>query len=286
MKKSISYWAFPGGLSGEAPIVESMRSAKSAGFDAIELAVGQSGQLTFDLSDDRITAFRRAAEQVGIEISSLASLATFDILLTSNDPAKREQSRACVARMLEIAPLLGTDAILVVPGAVDVCFNPETEIIDYEVAYERLLEAARSLAPVAQRNRVHLCLENVWNKFLLSPLEMRDLIDKIGSDYVGAYFDVGNVVLTGYPEQWIRILGTRIRRVHLKDFRRSVGTINGFVDLLEGDVNWLAVMSALRAINYDSYLTAEIIPPYAHFPAATLENTSRSMDHIIAAQTS
>src|SRR5659263_668632 len=85
-------------------------------------------------------------------------------------------------------------------------------------------------------------LENVWNKFLLSPIEMRDFIDKIDSSYVGAYLDVGNVINTGYPEQWIRILGKRIKKVHFKDFRKSVGTLSGFVDLLAGDVDYPEVM--------------------------------------------
>ncbi len=105
----------------------------------------------------------------------------------------------------------------------------------------------------------------MWNKFLLSPLEMRDFIDKIGSDRVGVYFDIGNVLVTGYPEHWVKILGKRIARVHVKDFRTIVGNINGFVDLLSGDANFPAVMKELRAAGYDGYLTAEM----NGFPCAT-----------------
>lgn len=93
------------------------------------------------------------------------------------------------------------------------------------------------------------------------PLEMRDFLDKVGSEYVGSYFDVGNVLPFGYPEQWIRILGKRIRKVHFKDFRRSVGTPDGFVELLTGDVDYPAVTEAFREIGYDGWVTAEIIPP-------------------------
>ena len=109
-------------------------------------------------------------------------------------------------------------------------------------------------------------IENVWNRFLLSPLEFRDFLDKVGSDYVGCYFDVGNVILTGYPEQWVKILGSRIKRVHLKDFKKSVGTLDGFCDLLDGDVDYAAVMVALRDTGYDGPVTAEYFDCEADLP--------------------
>jgi hexulose-6-phosphate isomerase len=124
-------------------------------------------------------------------------------------------------------------------------------------------------------------IENVWNKFLLSPLEFRDFIDSFNSKYVGSYFDVGNVMLTGYPEDWIRILGNRIKAVHVKDFKRTIGNANGFVGLLEGDVNWKRVVLALREINYDDYMVAEIIPPHFQFPKFTLKSTSLALDYIL-----
>ena len=128
-----------------------------------------------------------------------------------------------------------------------------------------------------------LCVENVWNKFLLSPLEMKAFIDEFRSSGVGSYFDVGNALQTGYPEHWIGTLGSRIRRVHFKDYRRNVGTIDGFCDLLSGDINWPAVMQALRAIRYDGWIAAEMIPPvpfYKYSPETLIHNTSRAMDAI------
>jgi hexulose-6-phosphate isomerase len=105
---------------------------------------------------------------------------------------------------------------------------------------------------------------------------MRDFIDVFGSEMVGAYFDVGNVLLTGYPEQWIRILGKRIKRVHVKDFKRSAGTAEGFVDLLEGDVDFQLVKKALADIGYDGYVTAELLP----FAPGRPEKTARAMKKI------
>src|SRR5690606_39194915 len=117
-------------------------------------------------------------------------------------------------KQLELAAMLGVDAILVIPGAVGVDFIPDSEVVQYEVAYERALSAVQELSTDAKGYGVSIAIENVWNKFLLSPLELKQFIDAVNSDYVGSYFDVGNVVHSGYPEHWIQILGSRIKKVH------------------------------------------------------------------------
>jgi hexulose-6-phosphate isomerase len=136
------------------------------------------------------------------------------------------------------------------------------------------------VAPVAERLGVSVLVENVWNRFLLTPLEMWRLLEEVGSAHVAALLDTGNAVLFGYPEHWIAVLGPLLREVHLKDFRQAVGTIDGFVDLFEGDVNWPAVMSALRAAGYDGYLTAEVFP-YKHAPELVVSRTAQSIDHLL-----
>ncbi len=155
-------------------------------------------------------------------------------------------------------------------------FLPEAEVIPYDLCFEHACEGLRRILPIAEEAGVVICIENVWNKFLLSPLEMRDFIDSFNSEMVGVYFDVGNVLLTGYPEQWIRILGKRIRRLHVKDFKRSIGTVDGFVDLLEGDVDFQKVKEALVDIGYDGYVTAEILP----FESGRPEKTAKAMKQI------
>lgn len=163
------------------------------------------------------------------------------------------------------------DAYLLVPGAVDVFFLPDAEVVPYEVCYERAIDFVSKLIPTAEKTGVSICIENVWNKFLLSPLEMRNFIDSFGSKKIGSYFDVGNVLLTGYPDQWIKILGSHIKRVHIKDFKLSVGTAEGFVDLLEGDVDFEAVKKALAEVGYDGYVTAEMLPFEPGRPEKTAE---------------
>ena len=214
--------------------------------------------------------------QTGLEISSLASGESWTFSPTSSSPEVRQRILTFTKKSLQVAHWLGVDAYLYVPGAVDVFFDPQAEVVPYDVCYARAREAVAALIPTAERLGVALCIENVWNKFLLSPLEMRSFIDGFGSAQVGSYFDVGNVLLTGYPDQWIRILGSRLRRVHIKDYRAAVGTAAGFCDLLEGDVNFSAVKAALAETGYDGYVTAEILPYAPGGP----EKTARAMKAI------
>lgn len=269
MKISASYWMFENGLQGLKPVVEAMSEAKAIGYDAIELCIASVGVLTDKTTEAECLQIVEAAQRIGIEIASVASGESWGSSPTANDPAVRQRIIDFTAKGLQITRWLGADAYLFVPGAVSVFFDPNSEIISYDVCYQRAQEAVRQLLPVAERCRVKLGIENVWNMFLLSPLEMRDFIDSFRSPWVGAYLDVGNVILFGYPEQWIRILGRRIARVHIKDFKRSVGTADGFVDLLEGDVNFPAVRAALREIGYDSFVTAEMMPWTPERPGKT-----------------
>lgn len=260
MKISASYWIFDGGLDGSLPISSAIEQASRLGFDAIELGIAGQGVLTHQTTQAECEAIRSEAQKYGLEISGVASGESWTSSPTANDQDVRDKILDFTQKALQVTQWLGTDAYLYVPGAVEVFFLSESEVIPYDVCYQRASEAIFRLVPVAEKLGVAIAVENVWNKFLLSPLEMRDFIDSFNSTQVGAYFDVGNVLLTGYPEQWIRILGSRIKRVHIKDFKRSIGTAEGFVDLLEGDVDFKAVKVALAEINYDGYVTAEMIP--------------------------
>ena len=182
---------------------------------------------------------------------------------------------------LAAAPLLGTAAILLIPGAVEVFFMPDSEVSPYDVAYDRALELVKSLVPSAEKHGVHIGIENVWNKMFMSPLELAGFIDAAGSPWVGSYFDVGNVVKFGYPEQWVRILGKRIKRVHFKDYRIDAGFPQGFVDLLAGEVNWPEVMKAFREVGYDGWVAPEMIPPYKHCATQIIYNSSAAVDAIL-----
>jgi L-ribulose-5-phosphate 3-epimerase len=277
VKKGINIWSFPNDLK----IAESIELAKDAGFEGIELALNETGELSLDSSEHELLEILKHAKDTGIELTSLASGLYWTYSLTSSHAHIRDKAKTIVKKQLEAAAVLGVDTILVVPGAVGVDFIPDSEVVPYDRAYDHALEAISQLAEEAKALRVSIGIENVWNKFLLSPLELRDFIDKVNSDFVGAYFDVGNVIYSGYPEHWISILNKRIKKVHFKDYRRDAGGLHGFVDLLAGDVDYPSVVNALTEIGYKDYVIAEMIPNYKYHTKQIVYNTSGSMDSIL-----
>lgn len=291
IKKGINIWSFDQSLS----IEQCMRMAKEAGFEGIELALAAKGPLSLESTDEEIVSIRKKAEEIGIEISALATGLYWQFSLTSNRADIREKAKAVARREMEIGKLLGTDVVMVCPGAVGVDFQPQdvvpdandieffagSEIIDYDVAYERSRDALKELGEYAGKVGIKIGVENIWNKFLLSPLEMRNFIDEIGSPNVGVWLDVANMMMFGYPEQWIKILGSRIIKVHFKDFRCAVKTLDGFVDLLAGDVNWKAVKKALDAAGYTGWCNGEMCPTYKQYTDQMIYNCSAAMDCIL-----
>jgi hexulose-6-phosphate isomerase len=281
MKKSINIWSFP----PEWDLARKLAVAAEAGFAGFEPDLSEHGPIHLDSSAADLAAVRTLAEKHGLQFSGLATGLYWAANAASADPAVRDRATHILRRQIECAAALGIDAILVIPGVVGADFIPGAEAVPYDLAYERARTFIAEALPLAARHRVHLAVENVWNKFLLSPLEMRAFIDSFGSEWVGSYFDVGNAVATGYPEHWIPILGPRLRRIHFKDFRRAVGSVHGFVELLSGDVHWPKVVSALRAADYAGWVAAEMIPPvpfYQHHPEVLIANTSRAMDAILS----
>ncbi len=280
MKSSISIWSFPAG----GTLSDKLRLAREAGFDGFEIDLSESGPVNLASTRDDLRGVRRLSEDTGINLSGLATGLYWEANGASANEATRARAEAILRKQIWIAHELGIDAVLVVPGAVGVDFIPGCEVVPYATAYARATELIRKVLPEAERLKVCIGIENVWNKFLTSPLEMRSFVDQFQSQYVGAYFDVGNVLATGYPEHWIEILGSRIARVHFKDYRRAVGSADGFCDLLSGDVNWPEVMKTLRAVPYSGWVTAEMIPPvpfYKHCPEVLIHNTHRAMAAIL-----
>lgn len=277
MKKGISIWSFPAGT-----LAESFALAADAGFEGVEVALDEgAGEITLESTEKDLLEIKRQATQSGIELYSVASGLYWNYFLNDADEAIRSKAQDIVKKQLETAAILGCDSILVVPGCVNAEFAAPGKVMDYETCYNRSLESIMKVKKYAEEYKVNIGLENVWNKFLLSPLEMRDFIDKVGSEYVGSYFDVGNTLANGFPEHWISTLGKRIKKVHFKDYRVEAGGLHGFVDLLAGDVNYPAVIKALDNIGYDGWVTAEMIPNYKYHTEAIIYNTSFAMDKIL-----
>lgn len=276
MKKGISIWSF-----AEPDLKKCFELAKDAGFDGVEVAIAAEGEVSLTSTEKELLKVKEDAKNSGIELYSVASGLYWDYWLTADDKAEREKAKDIVKKHLDTAKILGADTILVVPGSVNADFVSETKVVDYKSAYERSFEALSELSKYAESVGVSIGIENVWNKFLTSPMEMRGFIDAIGSDYVGSYLDIGNILFNGYPEHWIKILAEKIKKVHFKDYRKAAGGLHGFVDLLAGDVNYPAVMDALREVGYDGWVSAEMIPNYKYYTETIIYNTSNAMDRIL-----
>jgi hexulose-6-phosphate isomerase len=204
MKKSISIWSFYGDWSLE----QKLRLAKEAGFAGFEIDLSEDGPVNLKSATADLKAVRALADKSGVALSGLATGLYWGANACSADPAVRQKAGTILQKQIASAAALGVDAILVVPGAVGVDFIPGGEVVPYHLAYQRAQDFIKSALPAAEKAKVTLCVENVWNKFLLSPLEMKAFIDGFGSDRVGSYFDVGNTLATGYPEHWIAVLGS------------------------------------------------------------------------------
>ena len=279
--KSINYWSMPGGLEGSLDVFEFLRLAKEHRFPAVELAISEAGALGFDTDEARCQAILAEADRLGVKVASVASGQYWARALGDKTEAARAAALKDLETMLQITSWLGCKTLLTIPGAVDVFFLPDRERLSYDHVHRYATEGIRAALPTAERCGVRMGIENVWNKFLLSPMEMAAFIDQFQSPWVGAYVDVANLAPYGYAQDWLRVLGKRVVGIHFKDFRKSVGNLDGFVDLLEGDVDWPEVMTAIEEIGYDGPLVAEMIPCYRHYPMVRIANTSNAMDAIL-----
>ena len=276
MKKGINIWSFPA-----QSLDQTFALAKDAGFEGVELGLLAEGEVSLLSTEKDLLKVKQSASDNGISLYSLATGLYWDHWLSADCPKERQAAKDVMKKHLEVASILGCETILVVPGSVHAEFITPGKVVDYEDAYLRNLEAFTEMKSEAEKWKVSIGIENVWNQFLTSPLEMRDFIDKIDSPYVGSYLDVGNVLFNGHPEHWIKALGKRIKKVHFKDYRVAAGGLHGFVDLLAGDVDYPAVVKALDAVHYDGWVSAEMIPNYKHYTDAIIYNTSYAMDRIL-----
>ena len=248
-------------LSEKLPVADRFKLARDTGFEVIQAPTTSDAKQA-----DEIKA---AADASGVRVDSVMNMAHWKYPLSSADPAVVETSMEGMRTSLHNAKLWGSDAVLLVPAVV----NPQTS---YKEAWTRSQKQIRALLPLAEELKIVIAIEEVWNKFLLSPLEMRTYIDEFRHPLIRAWFDVGNVVLYGYPQDWIHTLGPTIFKVHLKDFKRGE---NGYawVNLGEGDVDWPAVRQAFIDVGYHGSAIAELQPG----DEAYLRDVSKRIDRLL-----
>ncbi len=261
LKKSLKF----GMVEEELSIMDKFKLLKDIGFDGVELETP---------NDLPMKEVLKARDATGLLIPGVVCGATWKSQLSHRDPAVREAGVNLVRHSLDLCKQYGGTTVLVIPGVV----NAETS---YRDAYVRSQTEVRKLLPDVEKSGVKIAFENVWNNFLLSPLECARYVDEIGHPMVQWYFDVGNVVRYGWPEHWIEVLDKRILKLDVKEYSRKKqfeeGTGKGFdVELLEGDCNWPVVNAALRKIGYSGWASAEVRGGDRH----RLRTISQKMDEI------
>ena len=221
------------------PILPTFALLKEAGFDGVELISPNA------LDSDEVL---KARDKTGLVIHGVSGAEHWGSPLSSPDPAVVEKGLKAIRREIEDVKLYGGTTVLVVPAVV-------TKTVSHRDAYKRSQEHIRTLIPIAEKAGVKLAIEEVWNKFLLSAPEMARYIDEFQSEAVGAYFDVGNVVEYGFPQEWIRDLGKRILKIHIKEYAKPK---RFDYSLGEGEIDWKEVTKALREVSYNGWITAEV----------------------------
>lgn len=276
MLKSLNAWT----VDSSVCFGDMFRQVRAAGFDGIELNVDEpersSHSLTMQTPTCLLHEIRDICAEIGLKIVSVSS-SLYAGKMGSPDAKDRAFAKALIRRQLECASLLGADGILCVPGG-------QCPRIPYAQDWVQSLETLLSMRQEIEQIGLYVDVENVWNGFFTAPHAMVDFIDEIGSPYIGAYFDVGNVVAFSWPEAWIDALGARIHHVHVKDFKRN-GHLNSggaFVDLGEGHVNWKDVIHALRHAGFKGYLTGEVFKPESESDYLQYyQSVSQAMDALL-----
>ena len=277
MIKGISYLSFENGLSNNESIDSALIQTQSNGFDALELSVSNEGVINTNLSERECSAIRKKIDDSGVFVDSIATGMSWGISPTSDDAEVRKNSIKLHQDAIRVASHLDCKALLFVPGVVKSPISPE--IVRYDRALDRLREAINQMLPIAEELDVDLCMENVWNGFFYSPIELRDFVDSFESDKLGVYLDIGNLIgYQQYPPHWIELLNSRIKRVQIKDFQENFDWTGSFsfCDLGAGDVPWKETVSALKSIQYKSTIIAEMLP----WDETILSRTSVAMDQI------
>ena len=252
-------------LPKELSYADRFALARDVGFEAIEMQT--------IAKPEEAAEIREASQKTGLKVHSVMNMDHWRLPLSSSDPSVVAGSVKGMETSLKNAQLWGADAVLLVPAVV----NATTS---YKDAYTRSQAVIRErLLPMARDLKVVIAVEEVWNKFLLSPLEFARYVDEFESPWLKAYFDVGNIVFYAFPQDWIRTLGARIVKIHLKDFKLDRRTFN-FTNLGEGDIDWPEVRRALNDIKYAGFVTTEINGG----DAAYLKDVSARVDRFLAGE--
>ncbi|MDA0196873.1 MAG: sugar phosphate isomerase/epimerase [Bacteroidetes bacterium] len=262
-KKSLKF----GMIQGDLTVLQKFQLVKDLGFDGVELDSPN------DLDEKEIL---EARDKTGLLIPGVVNSVHWKKPLSDPDPSVRKECATSMIGALNKCKLYGGTTVLLVPAVVN-------ETVGYDEAWERSTVEIKKLLPEAEKTGIKIAIENVWNNFLISPMEAARYIDQFDSEYIGWYFDVGNIIRYGWPDQWVRILGKRILKVDIKEYsrdkQRNEGIWEGFnVEIGDADSDWAKVNKALREVGYSGWGSAEV----PGGDSARLKEISERMDKIYA----
>jgi L-ribulose-5-phosphate 3-epimerase len=251
--------AFMLGGVAKGPVLDHFQRLRDAGFEGVELISPN------ELDRDEVL---KARDKTGLVIHGVSGSRHWKDTLSDPDPAVVERGLAAIRQEIDDVKAYGGTTVLVVPAVV----SPK---VSYREAYARSQAAIRKILPDAEKAGIKIAIEEVWNKFLLSSVEFARYIDEFQSPAVGAYFDVGNVVEYGFPQEWIRELGKRILKIHIKEYAKDK---RFSYSLGDGEIDWPEVTKALVDVGYNGWITAEV--PYGDL--AHLKDVVKRMDKVLA----
>jgi len=267
VRKGVNAWVFP----GEFTVDDTLEAGARVGYDGVELNIDEAKLDPYRVTRGECERIAEKAGSLGIELPSICGGLFWKYNLGGLDETVRKKGVDLIRKGCEFASNLGAKVLLVVPAVA-------TPQVPYKEMWERSKKAVLEAAPAAEDYGVYIGVENVWNRFLYSPLEFKAFLKDVNHDYVKAYFDAGNVLFLGFPQHWIEVLATDIVCVHVKDFNMEK---REFRHLLQGDVPWKEVVSALSRVGYDYFLNLEV-GPIPGDPLKAASENKRALDEILS----
>ena len=266
----------------EVPLQEQLQALAEAGFDGVELNLEPAYHLALPLQDFMAKAVRAMLKESGLRLASVYSRAQWTLPISHPDPQARHAGRQVLVDLIKAAEMLECDAVLVIPGWVDngLIAPDQRQVIPYREALNQARETIASLLTSAERARVTLCLENVAGKLHFDPISYREFLESFASPRVRSYYDPANALTYGFPEHWLPEIGHLLHRIHVKDARPALFPINAVVNLYEGETDWPQFIKQLAATDYDSWLTAEVLPVRHDYPDRFLRKLREDLDFL------
>lgn len=235
LKKAIKYSM----IAGSGTPLEKLTLAKKVGFAGVE--IDSPSGLNLDAANE-------AQKATGVKIHGVIDSVHWRDTLSHPDAKVREKGLMALRGAIADAAKVGADTVLLVPGVV----NKE---VSYEQCFERSQAEVKKVLPDAEKAKVKIAIEVVWNNFITKPEQLIEYVDSFKSEWVAAYFDCSNMIKYGVaPAEWIRKLGKRMVKFDFKGYSNT----KSWVEIGQGDENWPEVLKALGEIGYDGWATAEV----------------------------